>query len=77
MNPKIRQWQFIQKDSCSYLLRLSISDESLKSEEPEIIQLLKDMLGMDARISIEYLYEIPVLNSGKRKMVIQEYKPLQ
>lgn len=71
---KIKQWQFIQKDATTYLLKICASDSSVKSEESNLIQEMKDVLGQDADITIKYLDEIPVLSSGKRKIIIQEYQ---
>lgn len=70
----IRQWQFIQKDAKSYVLNLGIKDETVRAQENLYVQYMKDILGPDAEISINWLHEIPVLASGKRKIVIQEYK---
>ena len=72
-NPNLRQWQFIQKSKKEYLLRLSF-----EKEQDDITQsaqiLLKKLLGSDAIIVIECVNEIPVLSSGKRKVVINEWK---
>lgn len=73
-SPKIKQWQFIQKDATTYLLKICPSDDTVRADEPTFIQSMKDVLGQDADITIEYLDEIPVLSSGKRKVIIQEYK---
>lgn len=73
-NMLIRQWQFIQKDAKLYVLNLGIKDESVKSQEEQFVQYMKDILGQDAEIMVNWQNEIPVLASGKRKIVIQEYK---
>jgi phenylacetate-CoA ligase len=39
----------------------------------EIINKLKDCFGHDGIIEIEYVNEIPLLASGKRKRVINKY----
>ena len=72
-NPNLRQWQFIQNGEKSYLLRLSLYEERpefIKSSEME----LKKILGNDAVVEIECVNEIPVLSSGKRKVVINNWK---
>lgn len=72
-NPDVLQWQFIQKSKKEYQLRLCMKNESLKISETNILFGLKSLLGMDAKIDIEYVNEIPVLDSGKRKIVIQNH----
>ena len=68
----INQWQFIQKTSAAYMLKLNCRDVDTFKDIAinEIIPYLKSVLGDDAVIEIEYVNEIPVLNSGKRKSVI-------
>lgn len=72
-SPDLRQWQFIQTGEKNYVLRLC-----LEKAQNEIIGLaelgLKALLGDDAVISIECVNETPVLCSGKRKVVINEWK---
>ena len=70
--PNILQWQFIQKDSNYYVLKIVLKDGTILDEE-EIIQLLKETFGCDADIFFDYVNDIPVLNSGKRKPVVCEY----
>lgn len=70
-NPQIKQWQFIQKDNKQYVLRLAFEKEDKTAIE--IAQReLKKLLGNDALIDIVCVDEIPVMNSGKRKIVINE-----
>lgn len=71
---KIRQWQFVQKGENDYSVRISLfapedRDEVLKIEKP-----LRDIIGSDARMHFDFVDEIPVLASGKRKMVVNEYR---
>lgn len=72
-NLSIKQYQFVQKDEKTYLLRLVVRDDKIKGNESFFIDLLKKVLGDDAVITVEWLDEIPVLNSGKRKIVINEW----
>lgn len=67
----IRQWQFIQKDEKDYLLRLNVEKEL---NEDAVIKEIKDVLGQEANVKTEYVSDIPVLASGKRKSVICEWK---
>ena len=72
-NPNLRQWQFIQTGEKNYLLRISLYKES--SELVIFSKMaLKKILGEDATIDIECVDEIPVLSSGKRKVVINNWK---
>ncbi len=73
-NPLIKQFQFIQKDKKEYLMNISIKTETVKNEELNFINELKTVLGNDAIVKINWEDELPVLNSGKRKIVINEWK---
>lgn len=70
--PGIAQWQFIQKDKTDYVLKINRKVDSF--DESETIKQILLIIGNDANLSIEYVEEIPVLNSGKRKSVICEWK---
>lgn len=69
---EISQFQFIQKDVQQYVFRLNMNGGIFK-REVELSNNIKKYLGNDAIISFEYVTEIPVLNSGKRRLVINEY----
>lgn len=71
---KIKQWQFIQNEEKSYSLNLCLNDLSLINQKEHYIQLVKDVVGEDANVEVCFLDEIPVLNSGKRKLVVQRFK---
>lgn len=73
-NKSIIQFQFIQHDSKKYTLRLCIENKEITKKEYEFIQKLKNILGEDAEVKIEWINEIPVLSSGKRKVIINEWK---
>lgn len=73
----IAQWQFIQKGAADYTLKLTLTEGNaggVLPAEGEVKQALLSLLGEQARISFEYVKEIPVLNSGKRKAVVNEWK---
>lgn len=72
-NPQILQWQFVQEGKFEYVLRLCLKEACAKSNEKEWRESLKLLLGDDAVIRIEYVNEMPVLSSGKRKIIIQNY----
>lgn len=71
----LRQWQFIQLTSDHYVLKLAVNNEYglMKTLSDEILAQLKKLLGNDSYISIEYVNDIPVLNSGKRKSVVNQW----
>ena len=74
LNPQIHQFQFIQQAEKEYLMRISFKHSEVKKKELSYIEELKDILGTDARIHIEWSKELPILNSGKRKIIINEWK---
>ncbi|MGN0613940.1 MAG: hypothetical protein ACI4JB_08585 [Porcipelethomonas sp.] len=67
----IVQWQFIQTGEFNYKIRLNVEKEIAVVE---CVNELKELLGDSATIEIEKVDEIPVLASGKRKPVINEWK---
>lgn len=69
---EINQYQFIQTGIKSYMFKLNLNN-SFEREE-ELIFKFKQIFGLDAIIKIEYVTEIPLLNSGKRKKVINLIK---
>lgn len=73
-NPLIKQFQFIQTDEKEYLMNISTENDNVKTEEQKFMDKLKDVLGRDASVKINWVNELPVLNSGKRKIVINEWK---
>jgi phenylacetate-CoA ligase len=66
--PEIRQYQFLQLDKSDYLFKLNLSGKF--EREALLISEFKTYFGLDASIKVEYVDEIPLLNSGKRKKVI-------
>mgnify|MGYP003292675428 FL=1 len=71
----IAQWQFVQKSQNEYLLKIVMrSAERASDYLAEVIPLLKETLGSTAIINIEQVDDIPVLASGKRKPVVNEWK---
>ena len=67
----VKQWQFIQKTQYSYIFKLNVENEI---DSKALIEKYKSVLGEDATIYIEYVDEIPVLASNKRRAVICEWK---
>ncbi len=69
---EIRQFQVIQESRTEYRINLSVS-RPLKGET-KIIEHFKGFLGSDAKIEISYMQEIPPLQSGKRRLVVNKYR---
>lgn len=67
----VLQWQFIQKGRNTYLLK--IIKKNVDFSTGKLIEDIKESFGQDADISVEYVDGIPILASGKRKSVINEY----
>ncbi len=67
----LKQWQFIQKSKNQYTIKVN-ANPNIKLDNA--VKLIKDILGYNAIINIEFVNEIPVLQSGKRKSVINEYR---
>lgn len=66
--PEIRQFQFIQQGRTQYLVKLIVNGEFRK--ESELKKELISLLGNNATIKLEIVDEIPLLNSGKRKYIV-------
>ncbi len=69
----VKQFQFIQEDRTHYRVRLCVNETF--SQEQSLSEQLKQILGNNAQIEIDYVDEIPVLNSGKRKYIVSFYDP--
>ncbi len=70
----IKQFQFIQNGKKDYLLKLNLDGEEEYGKIDNLLMDLKEYTGDDAIIDVEYVNEIPLLASGKRKQVINNYK---
>ena len=68
--PELNQCQLIQKTFNKYLFKINIHGDF--KNETKFINEFKEYLGNDANIVIEYVEEIPLLNSGKRRAMINE-----
>lgn len=67
---KIKQFQLIQEDQTTYLIKLNVYDNF--EHKDFIINEFKTHLGEDATIKVSYVKDIPLLHSGKRKLVINK-----
>ena len=67
---EIDQYQLIQKNSNAYVMKICLSN--VFNRESQLVNEFKEYLGADADFKVEYVNEIPLLNSGKRKKVMNE-----
>lgn len=67
---RIKQWQFIQNTANGYVLKLNADSDG---NYTAIVNTLKEVLGKNASIDIEFVDDIPVLSSNKRRAVICNY----
>ncbi len=63
----VKQFRFIQEAPARYILCLNGDREKMNVEE--IVGRIRPYLGERAELLVEYVDEIPVLNSGKRKYI--------
>nr|WP_299067380.1 AMP-binding protein [uncultured Allomuricauda sp.] len=68
--PELEQVQLVQKSESNYVFK--VNSKKVFEREAEFISFFKLYLGEDANISIEYVTEIPLLKSGKRKIIVNE-----
>lgn len=66
----VNQYQLVQKDESSYLLKLNVPDAF--SRDQELIADLMKVLGGESRLMIERVADIPVLASRKRRYIVNE-----
>lgn len=69
----IKQWQFIQKGERDYVFKTIIEKGEDRRELDSMLNELKRTIGLDAKITIEVVDNIPLLKSGKRKVVVNEW----
>jgi len=70
--PGIIQYQFVQKGQYEYVIRLNMENEE---NVDEVVAQIKEILGgAEANVQVEMVDEIPVLASGKRKPIVNEWK---
>ncbi|HEA22430.1 hypothetical protein LCGC14_1512620 [marine sediment metagenome] len=68
--PHIKQYQFIQEQEKMYRIKLNVLPEFDSGKK--IISEFKNHLGAEAEILLEFVEDIPLLSSGKRKFVINK-----
>ncbi|MBS9462211.1 phenylacetate--CoA ligase family protein [Flagellimonas sp. 389] len=67
---QIDQFQFVQEGASTYIIKLKLLNRFDYNNEAKLIDQYKEYFGNDAKIKVEYVNEIPLLLSGKRKLVI-------
>lgn len=68
-NNIVNQFQFIQTDRESYILKLNLVKPC---DTKPIVDGLLNIVGTKAKISVELCDEIPVLASGKRRYIVNQ-----
>ncbi len=68
---EITQYQIIQEGVNMYTIRLNTN--TVFKREKELLSEFLDYLGHDAVIRVDYVNEIPMLSSGKRRKVVNNY----
>jgi phenylacetate-CoA ligase len=68
---EIVQYQLVQYGPKDYLFKINMDGSFAKEEK--LVQEFKQYLGADANFSVEYVDEIPLLASGKRKKIANTY----
>lgn len=68
---EISQYQLIQSGLKKYTFKIN-ADESFDREE-QLVSEFKEYLGYDADFQVEYVKEIPLLSSGKRKKIVNTF----
>ncbi|MFB9057601.1 CoF synthetase [Mariniflexile ostreae] len=70
---ELNQCQLIQKKANHYVFKINIDGEFKK--EAKFIADFKSHLGHDAHIEMDYVNEIPLLASGKRRVMVNDMTP--
>lgn len=68
---EISQYQFVQYGEKDYVFKINTT-ESFQKEE-KLVNEFKEYLGQDANFTVEYVDEIPLLASGKRKKIMNTF----
>jgi phenylacetate-CoA ligase len=68
--PELKQFQFIQQGSNKYLVKLNVKADFTRQNE--LKEKLLALFGDGSIISFEYVDDIPVTGSGKRKYIVNQ-----
>jgi len=69
---EIKQYQLIQEGPKEYTFKINMDGDFDK--EDQLASEFKKYLGTDADFKVEYVDEIPLLSSGKRKKTVNNWK---
>lgn len=69
---EISQYQLIQVGQKEYIFKINCGLDF--NNENKLIEEFKSYLGKDADFKVEYVDEIPLLDSGKRRKIVNLYK---
>lgn len=69
---EISQYQLIQTAEKSYTFKINCPSGFTKEEQ--LVGEFKEYLGADANFKVEYVSEIPLLDSGKRRKTVNLYR---
>lgn len=68
----IDQYQIHQKSIDEFEVKIKPNDQYTNSVEDAILELMKEIIGDDAIVTVSLHEEIPVLKSGKRRFLIRD-----
>ena len=68
--PGVREFQFVQESETRYTMRLVVDRKKGDIPESELILRIREAVGKEADVRIEYATSIPVASSGKRKFTV-------
>ncbi len=66
----IEQFQFVQEENDHYIIKIKSLERLHARDEDALRQQYLEYFGEDANLKIQYVKNIPLLASGKRKLVI-------
>jgi phenylacetate-CoA ligase len=69
----LRQYQLVQTGPGAYTLRLNADRDT--GRDGRIRGEFLEVLGRDADLTVEYVEEVPLLASGKRQIVLNQWRP--
>jgi phenylacetate-CoA ligase len=69
----LRQFQMVQTGHGRYTIRINADRDPARDARIRAEWL--DVLGADSDIRFEHVDEVPLLSSGKRRMVLNEWRP--
>lgn len=70
--PSLRQVQFVQEDVKRYVLNVNIDPSAGCPDKERLISLLRDLLGQDADVTVNFIGGLPEISSRKHKLYSQK-----